>query len=603
MNIPAPQSEASITPKTYTLYQGKFLAHQLTLEGTAEESIARAVASAKVDTNPHQVEAALFALQSPLSQGVILADEVGLGKTIEASLVIAQRWAEKKRKILLIVPATLRKQWSQELWEKFHLPTEILEAKAYNARKKQKIANPFLYDNKIIICSYEFAAKYDIDVRNIDWDLVVFDEAHKLRNVYKGIKNANKLKEAVKSRQKILLSATPLQNSLMELYGLVSIIDDHFFGHEAAFKAAYGGTRPTEANLNILKHRLRTVCHRTLRKQVQAEGAINFTRRHAITQDFTPSQQELDLYRQVSEYLQRDDILSIKPNARHLVTLGVRKILASSSKAICGTLEKIIGRLEGDLEKAITPDLLDDLEGFEDTAEELDADDADNSTGAAVNQAKLAAEIEELKSYKNLAEKIVTDEKGKSLLTAIENGIAKTKELGGREKAVIFTESCRTQAWLFQLLSDNGYTGKIVLMNGSNNDPASKALYAAWAQKYKGSDRISGSPTADKKAAIVDAFRDDATILIATESGAEGVNLQFCSLLINYDLPWNPQRVEQRIGRVHRYGQKNDVVIVNFINTENKADRHVYKLLKDKFKLFDVLFKLLYVQCSNFVFT
>jgi hypothetical protein len=162
---------------------------------------------------------------------------------------------------------------------------------------------------------------------------------------------------------------------------------------------------------------------------------------------------------------------------------------------------------------------------------------------------------------------------------------------GGKHKAVIFTESVRTQNYLANLLAQNGYAGQIVLMNGSNSDPESQALYRAWLDKHKGTDAISGSKSADMKAAVVEAFRsDDKTILIATESGAEGINLQFCSVLVNFDLPWNPQRVEQRIGRCHRYGQKIDVTVVNMLNRRNRAEQRVYELLDQKFRLFSGIF-------------
>ena len=221
----------------YTRYQSGYLAHSLTLEGIADESLTQTIASARVDMNPHQIDAALFALASPISSGVILADEVGLGKTIEASLVLAQRWAERKFKLLLIVPATLRKQWAVELADKFSLPSHILESKNFKAAIAQGIDNPFdisvaLGKPAVAICSYEFAARKDTDLGRVRWDLVVLDEAHRLRNLYKpeGAKVARKLDTALRGRPKIMLSATPLQNNLQELYGLVSMIDPHFFG-------------------------------------------------------------------------------------------------------------------------------------------------------------------------------------------------------------------------------------------------------------------------------------------------------------------------------------------------------------------------------------
>ena len=142
----------------YSPQQGTFFAHRITLEGTGEDALAQSLSTARVDMNPHQVDAALFALASPLTKGVLLADEVGLGKTIEASLVIAQRWAERRRRILLIVPASLRKQWSQELYDKFSLPSVIVERKSYNDLRKKGIARPFEHNDHVVITSYEFAA-------------------------------------------------------------------------------------------------------------------------------------------------------------------------------------------------------------------------------------------------------------------------------------------------------------------------------------------------------------------------------------------------------------------------------------------------------------
>lgn len=571
-------------------HQAKLLAHILTLEGSPANDISRTLASARVDMNPHQVEAALFALRSPLSKGAILADEVGLGKTIEASLVIAQRWAERRQRIILVVPATLRKQWAQELQEKFGLPSVVLEAKAYNAERRDGIANPFdrirpITDPEIVICSYQFAASKKLDLAGVAWDLVVFDEAHKLRNVWRksGATIAQALKVAFESRQKLLLSATPLQNSLIELYGLATIIDDHFFGPEASFRANYMTGKTGAQNLPVLRERLNSICARTLRRQVQAEGGISFTRRLSITEDFTPSAEEQALYERVSEYLQRDDLKAFNPKGRHLVTLVLRKLLASSPKAIEGALGKIVARLE--LEQQAAEEDLDDFETgdeYEDSFDDGDEDEADRLS--------FAAELEELKAAKKLAAGVQRCAKADALLSVLHRAMDEVTRLGGQRKAVIFTESVRTQMFLCDLLSQSGYEGKIVLMNGSNNDPDSRLRYKAWVERHKGTSAISGSKAADTKAAIVEAFRDDADILIATEAGGEGVNLQFCSLLVNFDLPWNPQRVEQRIGRVHRYGQKCDVVVVNFINRSNRADERVFELLEEKFALFDGVF-------------
>ena len=174
----------------YTSHQKLYFAHWLTLKGRSQRQVSLKMGAAKIDMNPHQIDAALFALKSPVARGVLLADEVGLGKTIEAGLVMAQRWAERHHKILLIVPASLRKQWEQELEDKFELPSRILDSQVAEAEEKAGRSNPFDQDQKIVICSYEYASRKKEWLQNIHWNLVVFDEAHKLRNLYK--KDGNK---------------------------------------------------------------------------------------------------------------------------------------------------------------------------------------------------------------------------------------------------------------------------------------------------------------------------------------------------------------------------------------------------------------------------
>jgi superfamily II DNA/RNA helicase len=573
----------------FTPHQSAYFAHWLTQSGRMENQVSRAMASARVDMNPHQIEAACFALKSPLAKGVLLADEVGLGKTIEASLVIAQKWAEGKKRILLVAPASLRKQWSQELVDKFELPSIIIDSKVAREQKRDGLANPFEQDERIVICSYEFIAAQKADVRLVNWNLVVFDEAHKLRNIY--LKNTGKRAKAVveatrHAESRVLLSATPIQNNLMELYGLSKVIDEHFFGDAKSFKTLYINRQRDRSTLDDLKERIEPLCHRTLRKQVQQEGGINFTNRYSITQDFTPSDAEWELYQKLSGYLQSPDLQAISHKARHLVSIGVRKILASSSFAVADTLKAMVERLKD--QQSLDESALTDLEESDDWIDKFEGSEREQ---AGAPKTKLQQEIALLSECQELASSITDNAKGDALLVVLDKALEMTAELGGQRKAVVFTESCRTQQYLNELLENNGYEGQTVLLNGSNSDPRSKKIYKDWLEKHKGSARISGSKTADMKAALVEHFRSDAAkILISTEAGGEGINLQFCSVLINYDLPWNPQKVEQRIGRVHRYGQKNDVVVVNFVNRKNPADRRVFQLLSEKLKLFEGVF-------------
>ena len=579
--------------------QQKYIAWLLTSRRSGDDDmrVAGVLSEARVDLNPHQVEAALFALKSPFSKGVVLADEVGLGKTIEAGIVISQYWAEQKRRILIIVPATLRRQWSTEMEEKFFLKSEILE--------RGSLISPdiILRKHHLFICSYQYAAKYADQLSQTNWDLVVIDEAHKLRNVYKNSSAAaRRISEAFRHNKKLLLTATPLQNNIQELYGLVSVIDDKYFGDLKSFNTQYGyHALEDNHSFHDLKFRLSTLIHRNLRKQVTEY--VKYTSRIPMAQEYMPSEKELELYDKMSAYLLRDDAYGLPAGQRTLLLLLIRKLMASSSFAVCDTVQAIINRLkrlvgEEETEDAEVDESLQELFGdsFGEETEEWDEEEDDNLKEiekirlTSEQQAAVYHEIADLQEIYDLANSIKDNNKGECLLKVLEVGFQKMAELGANRKALIFTESRRTQEYLFELLEANGYKGQIVLFNGSNNDERSKQIYRNWLVVNERTGRISESKSANRRQAIVDYFRNKASIMIATEAASEGINLQFCSFIANFDLPWNPQRVEQRIGRCHRYGQRNDVVVCNFINVKNAADIRVYQLLYEKFHLFDGIF-------------
>jgi hypothetical protein len=579
-----------------TPHQAKYIAHDLTLQhsGGGIDRLGQALFNASVDLNPHQIEAAVFALRSPLSKGVLLADEVGLGKTIEAGIVLCQYWAERKRQLLVICPASLRKQWALELEEKFNLPAVVLDSKTWREAQRQGLAP--LRQKAVVIVSYAYATRIKEDIRSMDWNLVVIDEAHKLRNAYR---ESNKIGQAIRwatgDSRKLLLTATPLQNSTLELYGLSTLIDENIFGDVNAFRSQFTGTG---GDLQGLRHRLASFCKRTLRKDVTEY--INYTERKPHTQKFRSTDDEHRLYEAVTAYLLRDDSYAIPRRQRHLTELILRKLLASSSLAIAGTLTVMKFRLEALREEKIQAqddwietlveneeieeDLLDEIlnEGEEEQAEPIDP--------AKVDRKRLNEEIDELDRLIAWAQGIGTDTKTTALLQALDVGFNAMAKTNANRKALIFTESKRTQEYLKRFLEKNGHSGKVVLFSGTNNSPEASSIYDRWVSANQGTGRLTGSRDIDIRTALIEHFRDDADILIATEAAAEGVNMQFCSLVINYDLPWNPQRVEQRIGRCHRYGQKHDVVVINFFNARNHADQRVLELLADKFNLFSGVF-------------
>jgi hypothetical protein len=583
----------SLTP-----HHAKYFAHDLTRRATSGmDRLSMALFDAAVDLNPHQIEAALFALRSPLSKGVILADEVGLGKTIEAGIVLCQFWAERKRRLLVICPASLRKQWAMELEEKFNLPTRVLDAKAW--REAQRSGRAPLNEKAVLILSMNYANALREDLKSIAWDLVVIDEAHKLRNAYRPSNKVGQgIRWATEDCRKLLLTATPLQNSLLELYGISTLIDEHLFGDLNSFRSQYASAGSSISDLRL---RLSGFCKRTLRNQVTEY--IRYTERRPITRPFMPSDDEHALYEAVSGFLQREDSYALPQRQRHLTALILRKLLASSSQAIAATLDKLRMRLEtlrdekAQDDPEFTEALIDAEELEDDLLDEILAEpnDAESEAGAAsapraVDRQRLREEIDILQRLATWARSIGVDTKTKTLLTALDIGFAQMATTGAARKALIFTESRRTQDYLKTFLESHGYGGQVVLFNGTNGGPEATAIYERWVEKNRDTGRASGSRAVDARTALIEHFRDEGSILLATEAAAEGINLQFCSLVINYDLPWNPQRIEQRIGRCHRYGQKHDVVVINFLNERNEADRRVLELLGEKFSLFHGVF-------------
>ncbi|MCO6455106.1 MAG: DEAD/DEAH box helicase [Pirellulaceae bacterium] len=580
-----------------TPYHAKYFAHELTRQAQpgGVDRLSMALFDACVDLNPHQIEAALFALRSPLSKGVVLADEVGLGKTIEAGLVLCQHWAERKRKLLVICPASLRKQWALELQEKFNLPSVILDSKTYRQAVREGNGTPFASD-KVVITSFHFASRSRGDIRAVPYDLVVIDEAHKLRNAYRpSNKMGQNIKWAIEERKKCLLTATPLQNTLLELYGLSTILDDLIFGDVNSFRTQYTNAG---ADLNALRGRLQSFCQRTLRRQVVEY--IQYTERIPFTVRFRPTDDEQKLYESVSDFLNREETYSVPQRQRHLTALILRKLLASSSHAIANTLETMKTRLEvmrGAPQQDVPDDdfmeeLIENEELEDDYLDEIleGTSEEEDQAEPEIDHQKLVGEIDELTRYAQWARSIGIDTKSRSLLKALELGFTEMDKMGAKRKALVFTESRRTQDYLKNFLESNGYGGQIVLFNGTNADPDSRRIIDRWAADNAATGRVTGSRPIDSRTALIEYFQNHATVMIATEAAAEGVNMQFCSLVINYDLPWNPQRIEQRIGRCHRYGQKHDVVVINFLNERNEADRRIHELLAEKFNLFSGVF-------------
>jgi len=551
------------------------------------ESPYRCLLNADIEINPHQINAFCAAIQALKTGGIVLADEVGLGKTIEAGLTLKYMLDSGAKRVLIALPATLRKQWEIELDEKFGLKSMILDRLTVESDYfgwKSIIEDKMKAE--IFITSYDYASKLMKRFPSVKWDFIIIDEAHNLRNVFHGTKRAKRLFDLTKGIPKILLTATPLQNSLSDLHGLVSFIDPRIFGSERVFNKRFiEGQDYTE-----LKTELSPVLYRTLRRDVGRY--MDFKKRECRTVDFQLSPDEVELYMRVNNFLKRNVLYSIPTANRGLIVLVIRKLLASSSYALIETFEVLKKRLEKLYEGTKSAKAQDGFDLFwEYVEDEIDESgfEEEEDEDTAYQKQRIQDEIDEVDSIIDVASRIKTNAKIKALKVAIHTAFLYQGSGNIPQKVIVFTESKRTQKYIATELRKDGFDEEdILLFNGDFDDAMTKEIYRTWQVKNFGKKNYGRS--VEYKHAIVDYFKEHAKILVVTDAGSEGLNLQFCNAVINYDLPWNPQKIEQRIGRCHRYGQLHDVVAINLLNTENEADKRVYDILSRKFELFDGVF-------------
>lgn len=539
-----------------------------------------------IDPNPHQINAFCAAIDAMKTGGMVLADEVGLGKTIEAGLVLRYMLESGAKKVLIALPVSLRKQWELELEDKFDLSSVILDRLTVEHDAKnwhRKLADR--QGVMIVITSYDYSSKLMKRFPDVKWDFLIIDEAHNLRNL-NSTKRAKRLYALSGGIPKILLTATPLQNSLMDLYGLISFIDPRIFGSEQVFRQRY----MKDEDYDGLKRELTPVLYRTLRKDVA--DYMHFVKRICRTVDFKLSPDEIELYERVNLFLKGDALYSIPASNRGLIILVIRKLMASSSFALVETFEVLKKRLEKLYEGTRSADAQEGFDLFwsfvEDEIDESGFEETEDEDTAA-QKTYIQAELDKVNAIIDVAKRIKTNSKVTALKQALEIGFSYQRDNGIAQKAVVFTESKRTQKYIAAELRKSGYSeDDILLFNGDFDDTMTREIYRAWQVKNFGNANYGRS--VEYKHAIVDYFKEHAKILICTDAGSEGLNLQFCNTVINYDLPWNPMKIEQRIGRCHRYGQQNDVVAINPLNTQNEADKRVYEILSKKFELFEGVF-------------
>ena len=553
----------------------------------------------RIDANPHQIDAVMFALRRIPEGGCILADEVGLGKTIEAGLVVAQLLAEGASRILIIVPRPLLGQWQDELYTLF----AIVAQEASDQRCDVSASGVFLVGR-------EYAGSVKGSERlaaSPPFDLCVIDEAHEVfAGIYKrfdrhGVydeagrdaQTAHRVRKLIGPAPVLLLTATPIQNSLAELWGLLHYIEPTatLLGSFPTFKTLFcettDGRRLVPEQGAELKRRLSVVVQRTLRRQAQDFLDKPFVGRRAKLYEYTMSPEEKSLYDDVTGYLLSPSLCAFQGRSRQLLLLSFHRLMASSTAALAKSLERVAVRLRkmqsglrtGGVTEATTA-LLDDLED-----DELEALEEDESTA---KPAALEEELARVEDFVRRAHGLPHDSKAQSLVKAVRT-IGNRR--GGSTKLVVFTESLTTQEYLRGLLVEQAGLddGEITLFRGNNDSARAQQALQRWKEevgKNLSAYASRPSPGVAIRLALIHEFKTRSRVFIATEAGAKGLNLQFCDTIINYDLPWNPQRIEQRIGRCHRYGQTRDVTVINFLAKDNEAQRLTLDILTQKLDLF-----------------
>jgi SNF2 family DNA or RNA helicase len=442
---------------------------------------------------PHQIDTARRVLRE-MGGRAILADEVGLGKTIEAGLILKEYMIRGLvRKALVLVPASLVLQWVRELNQKFGIPA-VAQKKAYMWEQ---------YD--VVVASMD-TAKRDPHrgiLLNIDYDMLIIDEAHKLKN-----KNTTNYRFVNEIRKKycLLLTATPVQNDLKELFNLITLLKPGQLGGADQFHNLYVLDKRVPKNREQLREELGKVMIRNSR----SDGIVTFTRRFVQNIPLTLSPEEQALYDAVTAFVKGRYSESGGDLASALSLVTLQREVCSSRDAVFVTLVNM----------------------FKKTGPESPV------------RAKIWELVEHIRSIK--------------ANTKAEQTMELIRQIN--DKVIVFTEYRATQEYLLNFFKTNGLI----------------------AVPYR------GGMNRGKKDWMMDLFRNRAQVLVATEAGGEGINLQFCNHIINFDLPWNPMRVEQRIGRVHRLGQKKDVRIFN-LSTTGTIEEHIVRLLHEKINMFEMV--------------
>jgi adenine-specific DNA-methyltransferase len=582
----------------------RYWAEQLVRLRRADEDQRSAASQrrARIDPNPHQIDAVMFALRRVREGGCILADEVGLGKTIEAGLVIAQLLAEGARRILVILPKPLLGQWRTELFDLFGIS-------AHEGDRS-------LQGDGVFLVGREFAGgeRGAIQLRQAEpFDLCVIDEAHEIfAGIYKRYDRtgfydpdsteavlAHRVRDSLGRTPVLLLTATPIQNTLTELWGLVQYVEPTgtLLGSLATFREVFCEPGANDRVLapgqaEELRRRVNVVLQRTLRRQAQDFLERKFVKRRARLFEYHMSPAEKSLYDDVEDYLLEPDLCAFQGRQRRLLLIGFHRRMASSLRALAASLSNVADRLR----KMLRGEAIEGGVAIEEFAGDLEDDELpaledDVAAAATLGPERIRAELARVESFIERANRLPSDTKARRLVDAVRDVLERGRRGDGSGRVVIFTESLTTQRYLEELLlsADLGLEPEgLTLFRGVNDSARARQALERWQREIGDKMPAAQRPSPDVavRLALVHEFRHHSRVFISTEAGAKGLNLQFCDTIVNYDLPWNPQRIEQRIGRCHRYSQERDVTVINFLAADNEAERLTFQILSEKLELF-----------------
>ncbi|HOP95700.1 MAG: helicase-related protein [Dictyoglomaceae bacterium] len=509
----------------------------------------------KIDPLPFQIEAVYgYVLRQPRIR-FLIADDPGAGKTIMAGLIIKElKLRRLARRILIVVPGHLKDQWRRELKEKFDEKFTVLDRNTFSATYGE---NPWNINDQVIT-SIDFSKQEEIlpALHSVNWDLVVVDEAHKMAAYSYNNKVSKtqryKLGEILSktSNHLLFLTATPHKGDPENFRLFLDLLMPGFFASAEMVEES-------------LKNKDNPLFIRRLKEDLRDfEGKPIFTRRFPKTVKFRLTDEEKSLYNDVSYYVREQYNRALADEKKKNVAFALmilQRRMASSTYALLKSLERRKEKLQKILNGEEKPENISvDLESLEDIEEEerWKKESEWESISLAKNSEELNQEIKKLDQLIEKVQEIIKNEsevKLKELRNAIEEGFKKIKEMNGNPKILIFTESKDTLDYLVKKIKSWGY--KVNYIHGG----------------MKIEERISAEKI----------FRDETEIMVATEAAGEGINLQFCHIMINYDIPWNPNRLEQRMGRIHRYGQQKDVYIFNLV-AEDTIEGEVLIKLFDK---------------------